>query len=539
MCTAFASSSTTPTPATARSAWCTASTSRCRGASRTTSPSRASTATSRCTPRCSGPTACRSRCRSAPREMHRVAESGIAAHWKYKSGGDAAARPSRSARASGSRTWCRCRRRGNSEEFLESVKVDLFPDKVYVFTPKGKILRLPTRRDRGRFRLCDAHRHRQPLRRRQGRPAPRRRCAPCCATGRPWRSSPPRAPPRTPRGSTFVVTAKARSAIRHYLRTCSAARRWSSAGGCSRRRSRNSRFSPKKIAAAVSAAALSELNLKDADELYEKIGLGERLGAARGPASAAGAAQRRQPAALGPARDRRHRRAAGHLRALLLPDPARSHLGLPLRRARRRDPPRELRQRRGLPQAAGEMAAGELAGDARAAVQLARSARDHQSHGVLAAVAAAIAGTETNIDHVSIESSAMRHARCSISSSRSRPQASGARHPHDPPHAGCAARGAHHRRHARGAHARAPTRRRGRSDRGSAERMSTVQQEEHYAVRQAIHTERARRPSAPTRRRCGPATPSTSRARFRSIRPPVQLVQRRHRGADRAACSRT
>ena len=32
---------------------------------------------------------------------------------------------------------------GNSEEFLESVKVDLFPDKVYVFTPKGEILRLP------------------------------------------------------------------------------------------------------------------------------------------------------------------------------------------------------------------------------------------------------------------------------------------------------------------------------------------------------------------------------------------------------------
>ena len=33
---------------------------------------------------------------------------------------------------------------GSSEEFLESVKVDLFPDKVYVFTPKGKILRLPS-----------------------------------------------------------------------------------------------------------------------------------------------------------------------------------------------------------------------------------------------------------------------------------------------------------------------------------------------------------------------------------------------------------
>ena len=51
---------------------------------------------------------------------------------------------STTARANGSRAWCRSRRAGSSEEFLESVKVDLFPDKVYVFTPKGKILRLPS-----------------------------------------------------------------------------------------------------------------------------------------------------------------------------------------------------------------------------------------------------------------------------------------------------------------------------------------------------------------------------------------------------------
>ena len=60
---------------------------------------------------------------------------------------------------------------GSSEEFLESVKVDLFPDKVYVFTPRGQILRLPSRRHGGGFRLCGAHRHRQSLRGRQGRSA--------------------------------------------------------------------------------------------------------------------------------------------------------------------------------------------------------------------------------------------------------------------------------------------------------------------------------------------------------------------------------
>ena len=134
----------TPTPATACSASCTASTSRCRGASRITSPFRASTATSRCTRRCSGPTACRSRCRSAPKQMHRVAESGIAAHWKYKSGGDTFGGIEHDRAREWLASLVQIQEGGSSEEFLESVKVDLFPDKVYVFTPKGKILRLPT-----------------------------------------------------------------------------------------------------------------------------------------------------------------------------------------------------------------------------------------------------------------------------------------------------------------------------------------------------------------------------------------------------------
>jgi GTP pyrophosphokinase len=77
-------------------------------------------------------------------QMHRVAESGIAAHWKYKSGDEA----SGGIEHDRAREWLanlvQIQEGGSSEEFLESVKVDLFPDKVYVFTPKGKILRLPT-----------------------------------------------------------------------------------------------------------------------------------------------------------------------------------------------------------------------------------------------------------------------------------------------------------------------------------------------------------------------------------------------------------
>src|SRR5580704_17771061 len=76
-------------------------------------------------------------------DMHRVAESGIAAHWKYKTGGDV-----ESMQQERAREWLShlvaLQEGGSSEEFLESVKVDLFPDKVYVFTPRGAILRLPS-----------------------------------------------------------------------------------------------------------------------------------------------------------------------------------------------------------------------------------------------------------------------------------------------------------------------------------------------------------------------------------------------------------
>ncbi len=76
--------------------------------------------------------------------MDKVAEAGIAAHWLYKNG-DAGGASIAQARA---REWLRDllemqKSAGDSLEFLENVKVDLFPDEVYVFTPKGEIMELP------------------------------------------------------------------------------------------------------------------------------------------------------------------------------------------------------------------------------------------------------------------------------------------------------------------------------------------------------------------------------------------------------------
>ena len=170
-CSASASSSAASTSATARSAWCTACTGRCRGASRTTSRSRGSTATSRCTRRCSAPTARRSRCRSAPRTC-----TGSPSPASPRTGSTRPARSEGESQQARAREWLQNvmdLHEGSAEEFLESVKVDLFPDKVYVFTPKGDIMRLPRGATLRRLRLRGAHRRRQALRRRQGRPAPR------------------------------------------------------------------------------------------------------------------------------------------------------------------------------------------------------------------------------------------------------------------------------------------------------------------------------------------------------------------------------
>ncbi len=77
-------------------------------------------------------------------DMNRVAEAGIAAHWLYKSGFEVTGNNAQ-VRA---REWLRGvleiqQHAGNSMEFLENVKIDLFPDEVYVFTPSGDILVLP------------------------------------------------------------------------------------------------------------------------------------------------------------------------------------------------------------------------------------------------------------------------------------------------------------------------------------------------------------------------------------------------------------
>ncbi len=209
-------------------------------------------------------------------QMHRVAESGIAAHWKYKSGGDTFGGVEHDRAREWLASLVQIQEGGSSEEFLESVKVDLFPDKVYVFTPKGKILRLPT----GATTVDFAYAIHTDVGNR------------CVAAKVDRRLVPLRTPLRNgqtveiitakgakpnPSWSSFLVTAKARAAIRQYLKNLKKGDALELGRRLLGLALEEFSLNLKKIPAADMDAVVKELNLRDADELFEKIGLGERL----------------------------------------------------------------------------------------------------------------------------------------------------------------------------------------------------------------------------------------------------------------------
>jgi GTP diphosphokinase / guanosine-3',5'-bis(diphosphate) 3'-diphosphatase len=209
-------------------------------------------------------------------QMHRVAESGIAAHWKYKSGGDTFGGVEHDRAREWLASLVQIQEGGSSEEFLESVKVDLFPDKVYVFTPKGKILRLPT----GATTVDFAYAIHTDVGNRCVAAKVDRRLVPLrtvLRNGQTVEIITAKGAKPNPSWSSFLVTAKARAAIRQYLKNLKKGDALELGKRLLGLALEEFSLSLKKIPAADIAAVVKELNLKDADELFEKIGLGERL----------------------------------------------------------------------------------------------------------------------------------------------------------------------------------------------------------------------------------------------------------------------
>ncbi|HEX6736527.1 MAG TPA: bifunctional (p)ppGpp synthetase/guanosine-3',5'-bis(diphosphate) 3'-pyrophosphohydrolase [Azonexus sp.] len=208
------------------------------------------------------------------REMHNVAQEGVAAHWLYKdseeSGADLQVKTHK---------WLQSlleMQGSDSAEFFENVKIDLFPDEVYVFTPKGKIMAMPSGATVVDFAYAvhtDVGHH--------------------CSAARinhelaPLRSelrngdlveiiTSPQASPN-PVWLTYVKTGRARSKIRHFLRTMQN----EESARLGERLLRQELLSLGVVPISIPDDAWDQLvksgGQKSIEEVYTEIGLGKRL----------------------------------------------------------------------------------------------------------------------------------------------------------------------------------------------------------------------------------------------------------------------
>jgi guanosine-3',5'-bis(diphosphate) 3'-pyrophosphohydrolase len=210
-------------------------------------------------------------------EMHRTAESGVAAHWLYKNGDSNLSDLQQKTHA-----WLQSlldiqQQTGDSAEFLEHVKVDLFPDSVYVFTPKSKIIALP----RGATALDFAYTihtgigdHTVSVKI-NNEPAPLRtelHNGDIVEIVTDPESRP------NPTWLAFVRTGKARSAIRHHLRTINLNESVELGQELLAQALTLLNINPDLPAPTVEKL-LNESSAKSMDELYAEIGIGKRMAA--------------------------------------------------------------------------------------------------------------------------------------------------------------------------------------------------------------------------------------------------------------------
>ena len=212
------------------------------------------------------------------RDMHRVAEAGVASHWLYKTS-DASLNEVQHQ----THNWLQSlldiqSESGDAAEFLEHIKVDLFPDEVYVFTPKGKIMALP----RGATAVDFAYAVHTHIGNR------------CVATKINYELVPLRtelkngdrvevitAPHANPNPGwlNFVKTGKARSHIRHFLKTMHYEESTELGENLLNQALRALKTDLTEVGAEQWEKLLRDAGAKSRQEVFADIGLGKRLAA--------------------------------------------------------------------------------------------------------------------------------------------------------------------------------------------------------------------------------------------------------------------
>ena len=219
------------------------------------------------------------------KEMNDVAEVGIAAHWLYKTGNTSKninlVNKDRSGTQQRAREWLRNivemnKTAGNPEEFFENVKIDLFPDEVYIFTPKGKIMELPN----GSTTIDFAYAIHTDIGNTCVGARVNRKLVPlgtqltngqtveiiAASSGRP-----------NPAWLSFVVTAKARSQIRHFLKNLQQSEAIALGKRLLNRELEPFSLTYQDISEADMKYLLNENKNENENEIFEDIGLGNKM----------------------------------------------------------------------------------------------------------------------------------------------------------------------------------------------------------------------------------------------------------------------
>ncbi|SMF24020.1 GTP pyrophosphokinase [Alteromonadaceae bacterium Bs31] len=209
------------------------------------------------------------------KEMDELASRGVAAHWLYKSTGDEGASGSYDRANRWIKRLLEIQQHTNSSvEFVENVKIDLFRDEVYVFTPKGEIIELPAGSTPVDFayavhtqvgNTCVACRI-------NDRPAP---LSQTLESGEKVKIISSEKSQPNPNWLNFVITAKARSAIRHYLKNQRHTESVKLGQRMLMRSLANNNLQLDQLSKEQTSTALDKTSSSSMEELYENIGLGK------------------------------------------------------------------------------------------------------------------------------------------------------------------------------------------------------------------------------------------------------------------------
>ncbi len=219
------------------------------------------------------------------KDMNNVAEVGIAAHWLYKAEGKSKKNirvdNDRSNVHRRAREWLRNivemnKTAGNPEEFFENVKIDLFPDEVYVFTPKGKIMEMPS----GSTAVDFAYAIHSDIGNRCVGARINRKLVPLgtqLTSGKTVDIITAKSGRPNPAWLNFVATVKARTQIRHFLKNLQ-----NDEAIALGKRLLNRELEPfgityQDISETDMILLLSENHLEDVDSLLQEIGLGNKM----------------------------------------------------------------------------------------------------------------------------------------------------------------------------------------------------------------------------------------------------------------------